>query len=300
MLVQALPPFLAVHINAAFTNLCGIQSSAIIGRPVSTFISLPSGKEGESSGSENANSREESDKMSSLSGSADDIGRNGSSSVIAHGARQAGDAAAGAGVGNFQNLPLPPSGLRIDRLIVARGYGHIHIVELECHRLFQHSHAIEGSEVKFIEGNNPSKRRKKTNPKLLCRMSVSPVVSTSARNQLEMAQPVKGTDSNGKRRKHRHLAEAVKHYLIQLEAVNGPRSLVSGSSFTSGATDTTLEAQLLGITKAEVHARRCRLESRPEQNPGNQVQQGDVDQRDQEESIDDNSSSDMELLTTCG
>ena len=137
MLVQALPPFLAVHINAAFTNLCGIQSSAIIGRPVSTFISLPSGKEGESSGSENANSREESDKMSSLSGSADDIGRNGSSSVIAHGAIQAGDAAAGVGVGNLQNLPLPPSGLRIDRLIVARGYGHIHIVELECHRLFQ-------------------------------------------------------------------------------------------------------------------------------------------------------------------
>ncbi len=240
--------------------------------------------------------------MSSLSGSADDIGRNGSSSVVAHGARQAGDAAAGSGVENFQNLSLPPSGFRIDRLIVARGYGHIHIVELECHRLFQpqHSHAIEGSEVKFIEGNNPTKRRKKTNPKLLCRMSVSPVVSYSSRNQLEMDQPVKGVDSNGKRRKHRHPAEAVKHYLIQLEAVNGPRSLMSGSSFTSGATDTTLEAQLLGITKAEVHARRCRLESRPEQNPENQLQQGDVDQRDQEESVDDNSSSAMELVATCG
>ncbi len=243
--------------------------------------------------------------MSSLSGSADDIGRNGSSSVVAHGARQAGDAAAAAaGEGNFQNLPSPPSGLRIDRLIVARGYGHIHIVELECHRLFQAqpSHAIEGSEVKFIEGNNPSKRRKKTNPKILCRMSVSPVVSTSARNQLEI-QPVKGADSNGgtNRRKHRHPTElqSVKHYLIQLEAVNGPRSLVSGSSFTSCATDTTLEAQLLGITKAEVHARRCRLESHPEQNPGIQDQQGDVDQQEREESIDDNSSS-MELVATCG
>lgn len=235
--------------------------------------------------------------MSSLSGSADDIGRNGSSSIVAHGARQAGDAAAGAGVDNFQNLPLPPSGLRIDRLILARGYGHIHIVELECHRLFQpqHSHAIEGSEVKFIEGNNPTKRRKKTIPKLLCRMSVSPVVSNSSRDQLEMDQPVKGVDSNSKRRKHRHPAEAVKHYLIQLEAVNGPRLLVSGSSFTSGATDTTLEAQLLGITKAEVNARRSR-----QQNPGDQLQQVDADQRDQEESIDDNSSSAMELVATCG
>ncbi|KAK1748405.1 hypothetical protein QTG54_000344 [Skeletonema marinoi] len=264
LLVQALPPFLAVHINAAFTNLCGIQSSSIIGRPAATFISLPSSKEGESSGSDNANSREESDKMSSLSGSADDTCRNGSCPAIASG----GDAAATAGDANFQNLPSPLAGLRIDRLIVARGYGHIHTVELECHRLLQdqHSHAIEGSEVKFIEGNNPSKRRKKAKPKLLCRMSVSPVVSSSARTEPEI-QPVKGTDSNGgnKRRKHKHPAElqSVKHYLIQLEAVNGPRSLVSGSSSTSCATDTTLEAQLLGITKAEVHARRCRLETLP-------------------------------------
>jgi hypothetical protein len=156
---------------------------------------------------------------------------------------------------------------------VARGYGHIHTVELECHRLLldQHSHAIEGSEVKFIEGNKPE------------------------------IQPVKGTDSNGgnKRRKHKHPAElqSVKHYLIQLEAVNGPRSLVSGSSFTSCATDTTLEAQLLGITKAEVHARRCRLETPPEQNATNQSQQGD--QREPEDSVDDNSSA-MDLIATCG
>ena len=241
--------------------------------------------------------------MSSLSGSgsADDA-QNASSSVIANGGGQVGDAAALAG-GNFQNRPLPLSGLRIDRLIVARGYGHIHVVELECHSRFQdqHAHAIEGSEVKFIEGNKPSKR-KKTNPKLLCRMSVSPVVSASARNQPETSQ--KGADSNSgtKRRKHRHPSElqSVKHYLIQLEAANGPRSLVSGSS-TSGATDTTLEAQLLGITKAEVQARRCRLETRPEQHVGNEVQQQQEEQQqDHEDSVDDNSSSAMELVATCG
>jgi hypothetical protein len=294
-----------VHINAAFTNLCGIQSSSIIGRPVGTFISLPSSKEGESSGSDNANSREESDKMSSLSGSADDTGQNGSSTAIANESRQEENAAAPVGEGNFQNHPSPSSGLRIDRLIVARGYGHIHNVELECRRI-SHSHAIEGSEVKFIEGNNPSKCRKKSKPKILCRMSVSPVVSSArTAGSSPENQPVKGTDSNSgcKRRKHKHPSElqSVKHYLIQLEAVDGPRSLVSGSSFTSCATDTTLEAQLLGLTKAEVHARRCRLENRPEQNLGNQqvnVQQGD--QRENEDSPDDNSSSAMELVATCG
>lgn len=314
LLVQALPPFLAVHINAAFTNLCGIQSSDIIGRPVATIISLPSSKEGESSGSDNANSREESDKISSLSGSGsvDANGRNDGSSMATNGARQERDSAASVGGENFQNLPLPPSGFRIDRLIVTRGYGHIHNVELECHSVthIQHSHAIEGSEVKFIEGNNPSKRRKETKPKLLCRMSVSPVVSSSdwTMNGSSVSPPAEGTESPGgnKRRKHKHPTElpSVKHYLIQLEAVDGPRMLKSGSSFTSFATDTTLEAQLLGVTKADVRARRCRLENRSEQNIPNQqvlnAEQGD--QREIEDSQDDNSnsSSAMELVATCG
>lgn len=296
LLVQALPPFLAVHTNAAFTNLCGIQSSTIIGRPVATIISLPSNKEGESSGSDNTNSREESDKMSSLSGSADGNGRNRSSMAMAG----EGDAAAAAGQ-NTQNPPSPSSGFRIDRLIVARGYGHIHNVELECHSTphTPHAHAIEGSEVKFIEGNKSSKRRKKSKPKLLCRMSVSPVVSTSVRAVSER------TPADGQR-KHKHPPElqSVKHYLIQLEAVDGPRLLVSGSSSSFG-TDSTLEAQLLGITKAEFQARRCRVESRPDQSAVNQQVMNNpeqMDQRETEDSQDDNSntSSAMELVATCG
>ena len=299
-----------MHINAAFTNLCGIQSSAIIGRPVASFLSLPSNKESESSGSDNANSREESDKLSSLSGSADDTGRNGSSSAIANGSRQAqGVAEAAVGDGNFRNPPSTPSGLRIDRIIVARGYGHIHNVELECHRVLQnrHPHSIEGSEVKFVEGNNnPSKNIKKSKPrtKLLCRMSVSPVTSSSDRATNNESQLVKSTDSNSgnKKRKHKHPTElqSVKHYLIQLETVDGPRLFVSGTSFTSCSTDTTLEAELLGITKADVVRRR--LETRLGQNGETRSQQEErqEDQQENEGSLDENSSSTMELVATCG
>lgn len=307
LLVQAIPPFLAVHINAAFTNLCGIQSSTIIGRPVSTIISLPSSKEGESSESDDANSREESSKVSPFSESVDG---SGSRMVIANGSRQA-DTAAPMGEGDFQNLHSHPSGLRIDRLIATRGYGHIHNVELECNSVSntQNSHAIEGFGEEFIEGNIPSKRSRKSKPKLSCRMRISPVVSSSARtaNGSSKSQPPQGRDSNSgsgnMRRDCKHPTElpCVRHYLIQLEALNGPRSLVSFSSFASYATDTTLEAQCLGITKADVHARRSRLENDPKQNIENQqmmnAERGD-DQGEAEESQDEDSA--MELVATCG
>ena len=201
--------------------------------------------------------------------------------------------------------------LRIDRLIVARGYGHIHDVEVVFVPHHSHSHAIKGSEVKFIEGKGPTKRRKMDDSKILCRMSVSPVFST--------APPPDGhyghTDvnsshqcrSNGKRRNNMRFSSnevnSVKHYLIQLEVVDGPRLLVSRSSYSSSSTDTTMAAQLLGITKAEVQARRCRLERRCVQNQMEMeaAQQGNdqADRPEAEDSQDENASV-MEPVATCG
>jgi len=98
ILVQAIPPFLAVHVNAAFTTLCGIQSSAAIGSPVSAVLSLPA-ENPPFSGSDNTDSNK--DAMSSLS----DSDGNRAQNEHDNGAE-----------------PQDPSarGLRIDRLIVAR------------------------------------------------------------------------------------------------------------------------------------------------------------------------------------
>lgn len=40
MIVQAQSPFLAVHVNAAFSRLTGMHNSGIIGRPLSKILSL--------------------------------------------------------------------------------------------------------------------------------------------------------------------------------------------------------------------------------------------------------------------
>ena len=336
--MQALPPFLAVHVNAAFTSLCGIQSYTAIGTPVASIVSLPDAnaslpKESDSSSSDGTNNK---DAMSSLSGSVDQDNNsqnNNSIMAIANvGGMQRG-AEAGAAAPGAENTNLMQNGgmgLRIDRLIVARGYGHIHDVEVlsvpQNHS--RHSHAIEGSEVKFVEGNignNPSaaNHRKKGDSKILCRMSVSPVISTIPPDHsrhyphtygnsgcgADATHSLQSSIGNGKRRKTRPELNSVKHYLIQLEAVDGPRLLMSGSSHS--ATDTTMEARLLGITKSEVHARRCRLESRRRNNNAIQNQMMGAHQQQQHQGNNGNvhpetegsqaeNDSAMEPVATCG
>lgn len=288
--MQALPPFLAVHVNAAFTALCGVQSSAAIGTPVSSIISHPSStaKESDHSGSDNTNNK---DGMSSLSGSVEDgnnSNSNNSNVAIANDADVQMDSQAHV---NRNNHIDNESILKIDRLIIARGYGSVHEVEVVFVPHQPHAHAIEGSEVKFIEGKQgPAKSRKNAQSKILCRMSISPVVSAAA-------QAGSLSSSNE--------LSSVKHYLIQLEAASGPRMLVTKSYTSSSTTDTTLAAGLLGITKSDVHARRSRLErSRNNQSREEESgQQGGGDQQanqSEEDSQDEGSGSAMDPVATCG
>ena len=52
MVVQAEPPFLAVHVNAAFSRLTGMHNSGIISRPLSKILSLIDTSEWGSTGKE--------------------------------------------------------------------------------------------------------------------------------------------------------------------------------------------------------------------------------------------------------
>ena len=111
LLVQAIPPFLAVHSNAAFSSLCGLQSSIVIGTPVASIVSLPdattANKEGDSSGSDNTNNK---DGMSSLS----DGHSNNDNSDTAVANANAAQAPAG---DDRDNLVQHNAGLKIDRLM---------------------------------------------------------------------------------------------------------------------------------------------------------------------------------------
>lgn len=44
MVVQSAPPFLVVHVNAAYSGLTGIDSHLVIGKPVQTLLSIPEPK----------------------------------------------------------------------------------------------------------------------------------------------------------------------------------------------------------------------------------------------------------------
>jgi len=309
LLVQALPPFLAVHANAAFTQLTGINSHTVIGQPVASIIAiaegLPRNKESDSSGSDITNNK---DAMSSLSGSLEgNEGQNAGHMVNANDPSrqdQQEPPSDGNVAMNAQEAAVS-AGFRIDRLIVARGYGHIHNVEVIFAPPQVAAHAIEGSEVKISDGNANAKRKKKDD-KIFCRMSVSPVVTSieswdSGRTEGHTDSKIHSHSSSngGKRRKHGHVANEfmiVKHYLIQLESMDGPHVLGKRSSFSS-STDTTVEAQLLGITRSELVASRCRLErGSPEVAPRPSADGGNVPETD---SQDDNSSA-VEPVATCG
>lgn len=287
LLVQAIPPFLAVHTNAAFTRLCGIQSSVAIGTPVSSIISLPDANKESDSGSDNNNK----DAMSSLSGNSQN--ENDRNSAIANSsAAETQREGEGQDQQAADNNQIPSgqteTALRIDRLIVSRGYGHIHEVNV-VRMPHLPRHKIEGSEVKFP--SSPAKRRNTDNSKILCRMSVSPVISSTTPADHHHHGH---TDTNNKRRKTRPAPNetiSVKHYLIQLEEVEGPCTLMSGSSCASA--DTLLEAKIKGITKAEVYARRCGLK--------NQMEEGNNDQAIRQETEDSqDSTSGMDPVATCG
>lgn len=186
------------------------------------------------------------------------------------------------------------SGLRIDHLIAAQGYGYVQDVEVMFLPHHSHSHAIEGSEVQFVEGERPTKFSKNGHsPKILCRMSVSPVLSAEWHHAYTDTISPHQSRSNGRRRSTRSKPNKLKHYLIQLEAADGPRFLVSRTSNASSSTDTTTAAQLLGITKIDVHARRGRRKRCQNQN-----QREELEQRGVEESHDENAS--IEPVATCG
>lgn len=253
LLVQALPPFLAVHTNAAFTMLTQLDSHIVIGNPISSILSIVEGmpptKESDSSGSDNTNNK---DAISSLSGSLEGNDNQNRASIpntnATHQQSHEHPTIESNTEGNAQNMHVPIS-FQIDRIVVARGYGQIHNVE-----------------VKAIESND-------RDDKIFCRMCVSPVV-TSIENW-ENTHPSGGA--------------AVKHYLIQLESMDGP-SLLAKQLSLSSSTDTTTEAMAMGITRSEVLSRRSRIE---------QVVQNEVNATETTDSQDDNTSA-IDPVATCG
>lgn len=272
--------------------LTQLDSHIVIGHPVSAILSIVEGmtpaKESDSSGSDNTNNK---DGMSSLSGSLEgNDGQNRASIPNTNSNQQSQEQPTNednTGV-NAQNMPVP-TGFKIDRIIVARGYGQIHNVEVKAIESNDPGGGIHPSEVNV----NDTKRNPRKKDKIFCRMSVSPVVASIENCENNVDSPV---DSSQKRKKTHASGglTAVKHYLIQLESMDGPCLLAKRSSLSS-STDTTTEAMAMGITRSEVISRRCRMEQvLPVDRDANEVNATETT-----DSQDDNTSA-IDPVATCG
>ena len=129
LVIQATSPFLAVHANAAYTRLTGIESHAVIGKPISALLELPEALSNAASSAmaplleehnqqlietrDCGNAREQ-----FMEGSA---GNNTGGHVTAAAAAAAEIARATAVQGELYEICL-------ERLVISCGFGHYHLV----------------------------------------------------------------------------------------------------------------------------------------------------------------------------
>jgi hypothetical protein len=267
VVVQATPPFLVVHANAAYSALTGIDSHSIIGKPVRRVLQIPEAKdriffaevnnEGSQSGQ---SSMTNSNVLSRQPGAASDA-------EAQHLEEMNNVLDQAAAVGQGRALSSEIMDMNVERIIAASGFGHINIMNA-----VSKPHQMLGRNVMFLKPADASEERPTEVPYvgaressevgsqegsssvqsstdapvhvISCRMSVSPVVSsTSVADQLAV---VTDQEKSGKRRKHHHYYHhyrrhprnnLVTHYVIQLEkavasspTTKPPRSQESVSS----------------------------------------------------------------------
>jgi len=133
VVIQALPPFLVVHSNAAFSRLTGIDSHKVVGQPIRSVLSLPSEGREQQAGVENS---------SSASGNPQSSDRDVT------------------GVNRPPNVwpPAKSNSDSIERLVAASGFGRLHVVQV----VTKHSQLV-GKSVAFLkESPATSSLRKST------------------------------------------------------------------------------------------------------------------------------------------
>lgn len=285
IVIQASPPFLVVHANAAYCRLTGVDTHAAIGKPISSLLSIVDVDKMEESAFQEATT-------TSLRRSVTEVPQEPVPRRNAAEFRSASDqtAAVAAGRANAASPENDLSDLCLDRLLAASGFGMYHIVQVEGK-----PHQILGRNVTVVRSADPggidNNREDSTssitsndcpmNP-ILCRMGVSPVVSFIDPN-LDSAvvtdREVGGHHHRNKRRKNPHVSSApaigaqdqhrrgsvasrdqylqrknhrhqqITHYVIQLEpATTDNRNLDSIESLSS----TSAFIDPRGLAKSEL------------------------------------------------
>lgn len=266
IVVQATPPFLIVHTNAAFSRLTGLESHHVVGNPISSLLSLPE---------KSVEGTEAHDPSSADSGRAQAVGEFSVPPVAARGFQLSQQSV------NKQNHGL-------ERLVASSGFGHLHIVQVRSKAnsmLGKKVTIVQGSPSRLAalashardEGSSSTGRAGAYEGYITCRSSIAPVVSSPAPMDSAVVSDTGkecSLHAKGKRRKlsaadddaHRKHAnnsadhvkhfqqQMVTHYAIQLHQLEAGLKHESAESLSSHST--SVEARLLGLSKAELHGLR--------------------------------------------
>lgn len=357
MVIQAGPPFLVVHTNAAYTRLTGIDAHAAVGKSVSALLSVQ--------GPEKLSSSMNPDEGTSAEAAANAPGHD--ETTIEHGDARMHEVASQnlmdafeldtitvANSNNGQRLGqshaeaeeagraraaqashTDQGKMNLERLVAACGFGKYHVLHARAR-----PHHMVGRNVTFVNksgsGGLPPSASSKVSAmrkqdggstdtslttnfegtgsydSLKCRSSISPILSDTLDSAVVTDNNQEPHGHKNKRRKHHHHGgadqqgpaqaprlnnhhhrrasagkdsappkrclpvECVTHYAIQLEIFDDSQELNGGASSSS----TSIEANLLGLTKAEVRQQRLAAQTGQQgtsQEESEQVRQQDDD-----------------------
>jgi len=286
IVVQATPPFLVVHANAAFTGLTGVDSHSIIGKPIQTILSVPEQKDSHSHFvlTEINNADGSHSGQSSMTNSASANRGQLPAQEHAHVAspqqtmqeqhlpqqqhfqemsnilNHAAAAAAGEARANETKE------MNIERLVAASGFGQVHVLNVSAkpHRMLgrnvtvfreTYGDAFEakraGDDQDISLPSNEGRYHFVT-----CSTGISPVVSSP--NAIDHTTVVTDQEGANKRRKYHHHHSSyrrhgknnlVTHYVIQLEKVQTGSKQQSRESQSSAS-----RSNLLSRKSADEHA----------------------------------------------
>lgn len=170
----------------------------------------------------------------------------------------------------------------IERLVAASGFGKLHVIHAhgKPQHLLGNVSIPDGSARNRDEGSNDTSLTGSENSRALtivCRSSIAPVVSASVAidsmvvSDKEMSHPKakrRKTHGSGEQEAHRkhsqsakdtacfrkhHGRQTITHYVIQLQP---QESFKDGSEGSLSSGSTSVEARLLGLTKAQLYGQR--------------------------------------------
>lgn len=271
-----------MHTNAAYSRLTGIDSHTVVGKPITTLLSIPDNLLAAEGESINSNEAPDVAALEPARG-ADPFARDLTEQL--HAAEAAGRARA-----SRQNR----RSVGLERLVAASGFGRLHVIQVHAkphHMVGKNVTVIQNAQARARSGLISQAREEGSNDAshassgrfdsghlrtVKCRSSIAPVVSSpSVMDSIVVTDKEQSAHPKAKRRKvheqeqhrkhgvsketvgpPRHHRNIITHYVIQLQPQESAPAAKQGSEASLSSNSTSVEARLLGLTKSELQKQR--------------------------------------------